>query len=98
MHLGLSPRVQDGEEADRGPEMARIGGDGAEGVRGGAEEDAVDHRVVLRRDLGDRVRHGEDDVTVLAVEQVRGANESVGTPGRPSRGSEGGSTASREAG
>jgi hypothetical protein len=44
--------MEDGEEANRGPEMARIRGDGAQGVSHGAEEDAVDHRFVLRRDLG----------------------------------------------
>jgi hypothetical protein len=72
MHQGLSPRVQHGEETDRDPEMARIRGDGAQGLRGGAEEDAVDDGFVLRRDLGDRLGHGEDDVNVLAVEQVGG--------------------------
>ena len=32
--------MENGEEANRGPEMARIRGDGAERVCGGAEEDA----------------------------------------------------------
>lgn len=68
----LSPRVEHGDEADRGAEMARIGGDGAEGLRGGANENAVDHRCVLQRDLGDGLRHREDDMKVLGVEQVRG--------------------------
>jgi hypothetical protein len=64
--------VQDGEEADGGAQMTRIGGDDAQRVRGRVEEDAVDHRFVLRRDLGDGLGHGEDDVKVLAVEQIRG--------------------------
>jgi len=33
----LSPRVEHGEEAHLGAEMARIRGDGAEGVRGRTE-------------------------------------------------------------
>jgi len=82
MHQGLSPRVQHREEADRGTEMARIRGDGAEGVRGCTEEDAVDDRFVLGRDLSDRLRHGEDDVKVLRVEQVRGAVVDPGGPGQ----------------
>ena len=73
MHQGLSPRVQHGEEADRGPKMTRIRGDEAQRVRGRVEEEAVDHRFVLRGDLGDRVGHREDDMKVLAVEQVGGA-------------------------
>ena len=71
MHERLSPRVQHGEEADLGAEMVRIGGDGAEGLGGGAEEDAVDHRFVLRGDGGDRPGHGEDDVEVLACRAGR---------------------------
>jgi hypothetical protein len=65
--------VQHGEEADRGAEVARIRGDGAQGVRGGPEEDAVDRRFVLGGDRRDRLRDREDDVKVLRVEQVRGA-------------------------
>ena len=68
MHQGLFPRVQHGEEADRGPEMARIGGDGAQRLRRRAEEDAVDHRFILRRDLGDGLGHREHDMKVLGVE------------------------------
>ena len=34
----LSPRVEHRDETDLGAEMARIGGDGAEGLRGGAKE------------------------------------------------------------
>ena len=70
MHQGLSPGVQHGEEPDRGPEMARIGGDGAERVCGRVEEDAIDHRFVLCGDLGDGLGYREHDVKVLAVEQV----------------------------
>ena len=64
MHQVLSPRVQHGEETDFGAEMSRIGGDGAERLGGGPEEDAVDHALVLGGDGGDLFRHGEDDVEV----------------------------------
>ena len=60
LHERLSPRVQHGDEADLGAEMAWIRGNGAEGLRGGAKEDAVDHRLILRGDLGDGLGYGED--------------------------------------
>jgi hypothetical protein len=90
MHQGLSPGVQHGDETDRGPEMARIGGDGVERVCGRVEEDAVDHRFVLCGDLGDGLGHREHDVKVLAVEQVgrpvldpRGAGERLAAGAMP---------------
>ena len=73
MHQGLSPGVQHGEKPDRGAEMPRVRGDRAQGVRGRAEEDAVDDRFVLQGDLGDRLGHGEDDVEVFTGEEVGGA-------------------------
>ena len=42
-----------------------------EGVGDGPKQEAVDHRLVLGRDLRDRLGQGEDDVEVLDVEQVR---------------------------
>ena len=50
----LSPRVEHGEEPDRGAQVLGVGCDGAEGLGDGSEEDAVDHRVIVvgdRRDL-----------------------------------------------
>ena len=67
------PRCAGGRSADLGAEMARIRGDGAEGLRGGAKKDAVDHRRVLPGDLGDGLGHGEHDMEVLRVEQGCGA-------------------------
>mgnify|MGYP007080216183 CR=1 FL=1 len=43
----LPPRVQDGEEADGGPEVLRVSGNGPERFGGRAEEDAVDHGRIL---------------------------------------------------
>jgi hypothetical protein len=64
VHEGLTPGMQDREEADLGTEMLRIGGDGAQRVGGGGEENVVDPRLVLVRDGGDFLREREDDVKV----------------------------------
>ncbi|MBB4276686.1 hypothetical protein GGE12_004483 [Rhizobium mongolense] len=66
----LPPGVQYGEEADLGAEMLGVGGDGAQRLGGGAEEQAVDERLVLVSDGGDGLRQCEDDVKVLCVEQL----------------------------
>jgi hypothetical protein len=50
MHEGLSPTVQDGEEADLCAEMLGIGGDGAQGLGGRAKQEAIDLRFVLEGD------------------------------------------------
>ena len=52
----LAPGVQHGERADLGAEVAGIGGDVAQRLGRGAEQDGVDHRLVVERDLGDRRR------------------------------------------
>src|SRR3984885_15839974 len=51
--------------------MFRIGGDGAQRLRRGAEQDVIDHGLVLKRDDLDLRRHGEHDVIVRHVEQFR---------------------------
>ena len=66
----LTPGVKDGEEADLGAEMARVGRDRTERVGDGAEEQTVDDGLVLGGDLGDGRGHGEDDVEVLGGQQV----------------------------
>ena len=43
----LAPGVQDGQEADLGPEVLGIGGDLLQGLGGGAEQEAVDLSRVL---------------------------------------------------
>ena len=48
----LAPGVENGEEADLGAEVARVGSDRAERVGDGAEEQTVDDGLVLRGDLG----------------------------------------------
>ncbi len=54
MHMGmmepiLTPGVEYGEEADLGAQMFGIGGKGAQGLGGGAEQDAVDQFFSFRR-------------------------------------------------
>jgi hypothetical protein len=41
--------MEDGEEANLSAQMFGIGGDGAQGLGGGAKENAVDHLLVLVR-------------------------------------------------
>ena len=61
----LAPGVEHGQEADLGPEVLGIGGDLLQGLRGGAEEQAVDDPRVLQGDRAEGRREGEDDVKVL---------------------------------
>ena len=65
----LSPTVEDGEEADLGAQMLGIGGDGLQRFGGGAEENAIDHLLVLVGDRGNLFRHRKDDMEVRAVEK-----------------------------
>ena len=66
----LAPGVEHGDDADLGAEMLGIGGDGAQRLGGGAEQDGVDRRLVLEGDLGHRRRQGEDDVEVRHRQQL----------------------------
>ncbi|MBK6426796.1 MAG: hypothetical protein IPF82_11555 [Blastocatellia bacterium] len=67
---GLSPGVQDGEQADACAEAFGIRGDRDEGLGGGGKEDAVDDALVLEGEVGDLFRESEDDVEVMSGEQV----------------------------
>ena len=70
----LAPGVEDGEEADLGAEMVRVGSNRAERLGDGPEEQTVDDGLVLGGDLGDGRGHGENDVEVLGRQQVRAAS------------------------
>ena len=59
-----SPRMQHGGDADPRAEVPGIGGDGQQRIRSRAEEQVVDHRLVLPPDAGDLGGHGEHDVEV----------------------------------
>src|SRR5208283_48547 len=59
------------EEADLCAQMFWIGGDGAQRLRRCPEQDAVNHCLVLERDSLDLPRHGEHDVEIRHVKQLR---------------------------
>jgi hypothetical protein len=71
MQQVLSPGVQHSQEADLCPQMLRVCGDGAQRLRGRAEQDVVDRGLVLECDGGDRLGYGEHHVEVRHVEQFR---------------------------
>jgi hypothetical protein len=48
--------MEHGGEADAGAEMPGVGGDGDKRLGGGLEEDAIDRRLVVIGDVGDRAR------------------------------------------
>jgi DUF971 family protein len=56
MEKRLAPSVEDGEEAELGAEMLRIGGDCAQGLGDGVKEDVVDRSFVVMGDGGDLLR------------------------------------------
>src|SRR5215472_4038133 len=53
--------------------MSGIGGDGAQGLGGGAEQNAVDHSLVLVSDRGNLFRHRKDHVEVLGIQKFGAA-------------------------
>ena len=65
----LSPGMQHRDRADLGAEVARVGGDAAQRLRRRAEQNGVDHRLVVERDLGDGGRQREHDVEVRGRQQ-----------------------------
>ena len=65
----LAPGVEHGHEADLGSRMLGVRGDRAQSLGRRLEENAVDDRLVLEGDLGDRRGHGEDDVAILRRQQ-----------------------------
>lgn len=65
----LAPGMQHRDGADRGAEVVRIGGHATQRLRGSAEQDAVDARLVVERDLGDLRREGKDEVEIWHLQQ-----------------------------
>ena len=82
------PGMEDGEEADLGAEVAGVGGDRAQRLGDGPEEEAVDDGLVVGGDLGDRRGHGEDGGaprdTLRARRSTLSAAGHVGEDRRPS--------------
>jgi hypothetical protein len=65
-----APSVEHGGDADAGAEMLWIGSDGEQCLGRRAEQQIVDHRLVLVGDRGDRGRQGEDQMEIADREQV----------------------------
>ena len=63
--------MEHGEESDLRTQVFGISGDGPQGFGRGAEENAVNHLLVLVGDWGNLFRHREYNVEVLAVEEFR---------------------------
>ena len=59
-----APGTEHGGDADARSQMVRIGGDGQHGLRGRAEQQVVDHRLILGRDVGDLGGQRELDMEV----------------------------------
>ena len=57
-------------QADTGAEVPGIGGDGDQGLGSRLEQDAVDRRLVLPGDVGDRRRQGEHDMVIGHRQEV----------------------------
>src|SRR5258705_3187383 len=70
MRQRLPPCVQDGDDADRGAEPTRIGGERRHRLGGGLEQDRVNDGLVLEGDRGDRRGKRKDDVEIGDRKQV----------------------------
>ena len=68
-----APGVQHQRRADARAQVLRIGGDGQQGLGRHVEQQAIDHGLVLVRDVGDGRRQREHHVVVLHRQQVGAA-------------------------
>src|SRR5208337_3580251 len=66
----LSPGVQDGDHANLGSEVLRIGCDFQQGLRSSGEQQIVKQAWVLQRQPIQFVRHGEHDMEIAGVEEI----------------------------
>ena len=64
MGQGLTPGVQDGENADLGAEASWIGGERRKRARGRAHQQSINLGLVLEGDLGGLWRQGEDHMEI----------------------------------
>jgi len=75
VHVGVvgqcrAPGVQHQRGADVGAQVLGIGRDTQQRLGGDVEQQAVQRRLVLVRDVGDRRRQREDHVVVLHRQQI----------------------------
>ena len=66
----LPPGMQHRDEADLGIQMSGIGGQRAQRLGDGAKQGRIDRLLILEGNLGDRLRHGEDDVEIADRQQI----------------------------
>src|SRR5438552_17546014 len=65
-----APSMQDQGHANLRAEMLRVGGDGAQRLRGELEQQVIDHRLVVVGDGADRRRQGEHQVVIVQRQEV----------------------------
>ena len=63
--------MQNTEEANLRAQVLGVARDSQQGLRGGAEQDGVDDRFVLKRERGNLFRDREDHVKVFDRQQLR---------------------------
>jgi hypothetical protein len=68
---GLTPTVQHRDRAHLSTQVSRIGSDIAQRFGSRAEQNGVDHPLVLERDLRRRYRQGEDEMKIRHRKQLR---------------------------
>ena len=70
MQQVLPPGVQNGEKPDLGAQVLRIGGDGAQRLGTGVEQEVVEQLLVLIREGRDGPGQRKDHVEILDLEQI----------------------------
>ncbi len=75
--------MEHGGDADGGAEVLGVGGDGQQGLARRSEQEAIDVRLVVIGDTGDRRRQGEDDMEIGDRQQLGLAGRQPVLGGRP---------------
>jgi len=70
MRHGRAPGVEHGRDADARAEVPRVGGDGHHRLGRYFEQQVVNHRLVVERDVGDLGGQREDDMEIADRKQV----------------------------
>ncbi len=64
------PCMQDSRDADPGTQMPPVSGNRHQGLRGGFEQEVIDHRLVVPSDIADLAWQSEDHVEIANGQQV----------------------------
>ncbi len=75
-HCG-PPCVQDRRDANPGTQMPGVSGNRHQCLRGGFEQEVIDHRLVVPRDIANLAGQGEDHMEIANGQQV------LLSPGQP---------------